>query len=345
MASQAAALASSSPWKFPPVPNNQPTPGQNGTVPSAPGGTLASPTPSNPEMMPGNFGLAELSSIMAVNPALANFYFGNIPRNFLGTNLLPPQIPGQGNNVGAMGQIPSPPTSMTTPNRSDSTSPANTNDKTNNIDTKSPGTTGNDALNLTCLDGNNQPQISTSTGNNNNSNSSSPLMNSSNDNLNLNAQSQAAAAVAAAAFYASQFRFFRFPGAPISQPSVLNNTPPPGPPALPPPPPQTLSSTAASVPANQTSPTYVQTKNSCPLPNSNHSPPVSRSSGFQSSSTPPSFSSPERKSIGDSGSSRSCPNTPPTPSSPISSSISTSPISDISNSATATNTNKSNTME
>jgi len=62
MASQAAALAAS-PWKLPATAPTHPSMHPSGSV--------------------NNLSLAELSSIMATNPAMASFYFGNIPRNFM----------------------------------------------------------------------------------------------------------------------------------------------------------------------------------------------------------------------------------------------------------------------
>jgi hypothetical protein len=62
MASQAAALAAS-PWKLPTSAPTHPSLHPSGSV--------------------NNLSLAELSSIMATNPAMASFYFGNIPRSFM----------------------------------------------------------------------------------------------------------------------------------------------------------------------------------------------------------------------------------------------------------------------
>ncbi|KAH7637256.1 t-box h15-like protein [Dermatophagoides farinae] len=311
MASQAAALASSA-WKF--VPNGQtsaaastsssssslttqpstqlppPAPitssstsssaiqNQNGSPGSgSPNSTAVSPNSNvySSSMMPGS--AAEFSSMMAVNPALASFYFGNIPRNFLsGQNL---SHPSQTMN------------STQPESASSSTELSKVNNSSNGkSSSKASGKQSNsfDALNLTCTDG-----ISSSNNPNNSSNCSSPLLsNSSNEsstNLNHNVQSQAAAAVAAA-FYTQFPRFFRLPTAPIT---------PPG---------QNMAMTTPSPPYPQSSlPTNVP-NNSTTIQSSNLSP-------VQAPKT--SFSSPlSDKNLFTDGHSRSCPNTPPSPSSP-----------------------------
>nr|XP_046914053.1 T-box transcription factor TBX2-A-like [Dermatophagoides farinae] len=294
MASQAAALASSA-WKF--VPNGQtsaaastsssssslttqpstqlppPAPitssstsssaiqNQNGSPGSgSPNSTAVSPNSNvySSSMMPGS--AAEFSSMMAVNPALASFYFGNIPRNFLsGQNL---SHPSQTMN------------STQPESASSSTELSKVNNSSNGkSSSKASGKQSNsfDALNLTCTDG-----ISSSNNPNNSSNCSSPLLsNSSNEsstNLNHNVQSQAAAAVAAA-FYTQFPRFFRLPTAPITPPgqNMAMTTPSP---------PYPQSSLPTNVPNNSTT---IQSSNLSPV----QAPKTSFSSPLSSPLPPP----------------------------------------------------------
>ena len=104
MASQAAALAS--PWKFAAAAaaaaaNSPPNPATGAIAPNGQPVTSATGTP--PPGIHPNLGLAELSSIMAVNPALASFYFG---RNFGSTGPLGPFGPHMMGPISPMIQPP-----------------------------------------------------------------------------------------------------------------------------------------------------------------------------------------------------------------------------------------------
>ncbi|KAH9424032.1 T-box transcription factor tbx20 [Dermatophagoides pteronyssinus] len=341
MASQAAALASSA-WKF--SPNGQTStstsastqpPSSSSQLPPPPPPTTTTTTSSSlstssiqnqnhspgnnspntdvspnsssysSAMMPGS--AAEFSSMMAVNPALASFYFGNIPRNFLsGQNMLHPS-------------------QMMNSTQPESTSSSTETSKVNNSNGKCGSkvsgkqSNANAALNLTCTDG-----ISSANNPNNNINCSSPsLSNSSNEsssNLNHNVQSQAAAAVAAA-FYTQFPRFFRLPTAPIT---------PPGP---------NITTTTPSPPHHQTPVSNTNTTNRLSpvqAPKTSFSSPLS-SPAAQLPPPPPPFTSSQSDMKSNSFTdchNRSCPNTPPSPSSPT---LSMSPISDLSNSSRLTN--------
>ena len=215
----------SSPWKFGAVPpNGSPTP----TLPNGVSPTPSAMPPMHPSMIPGagNFGLAELSSMMAANPALASLYFGNIQRNmFSGPNMFLPQMQGPPSSSGLMGNstpgsTPSPQTMSSPPfcGESKYSQSGNTNQTSPKL-----SNTSDDALNLSCTE-TSQPNTTASPP----PQSTSP--NSTEHNSANLTQQAAAAAAAAAAFYASQFpRFyanFKLPPTPMT-PSVKGADLPP----------------------------------------------------------------------------------------------------------------------
>ncbi|UXI18907.1 hypothetical protein NH340_JMT04850 [Sarcoptes scabiei] len=221
MASQAAALASQS-WKFGPNYPPPPPPSQiNSNSPVCNNSNNNSSSRSAPQMqsqshqIPPMPSLAELSSMMAMNPTLASFYFGNIPRNFLPPQPLP--IP-----------IGSPSMLSSNPIQSETVSPSLNNVSGDYRQSITPTTkqsnTDPDALNLTRIsseESSNRTQSITPP------NKSDPKV-SKEAPTPPTSQSQttaaATAAAVAAAFYASQFpRFFKFQSSSDQHsPSIIN---------------------------------------------------------------------------------------------------------------------------
>ncbi|KPM09155.1 T-box H15-like protein [Sarcoptes scabiei] len=221
MASQAAALASQS-WKFGPNYPPPPPPSQiNSNSPVCNNSNNNSSSRSAPQMqsqshqIPPMPSLAELSSMMAMNPTLASFYFGNIPRNFLPPQ--PPPIP-----------IGSPSMLSSNPIQSETVSPSLNNVSGDYRQSITPTTkqsnTDPDALNLTRIsseESSNRTQSITPP------NKSDPKV-SKEAPTPPTSQSQttaaATAAAVAAAFYASQFpRFFKFQSSSDQHsPSIIN---------------------------------------------------------------------------------------------------------------------------
>ncbi|KAI2808848.1 T-box transcription factor tbx20 [Blomia tropicalis] len=208
MASQAAALTS--PWKFAAAAAAAAANGTNGAM-NGPNGTSTPPT-AMPPMVPGMHpGLAELSSMMAANPALANFYFGNMQRNFPGT---PNGMPFGPNMFGTM-----PPSSM-----APSTMQSGPNMAALSGGSATPGSTPSPHINVDGTKGDG-PQS-----NGRMENSSSPAKSSNDAPNSQQQQQQQAAMAAAAAFYASRFPGFypgfKFPTGGGMSPSGIQSFPP-----------------------------------------------------------------------------------------------------------------------